>query len=100
MNWEESSSGVPKIICKVSDFGMAMAIDPTKEQTSHPGTTHYMAPELVKREKNYDFKVDIWALGVIVYQIFSGGEYPFEGEGMSSSKETYMTRKEKRKRIY
>jgi calcium-dependent protein kinase len=28
----------------------------------------------------YDEKCDIWALGVIAYQLFSGGEYPFDGD--------------------
>ena len=27
----------------------------------------------------YDEKCDIWALGVIAYQLFSGGDFPFDG---------------------
>lgn len=36
-----------------------------------------MAPEILSRK--YDEKCDIWALGVIAYQLFSQGEYPFKG---------------------
>ena len=33
------------------------------------GTPHYIAPEIVQGK--YDEKCDIWALGVIAYQLFS-----------------------------
>ena len=32
------------------------------------GTPVYFAPEIFKGDK-YDFKLDIWALGVILYQL-------------------------------
>ena len=38
-----------------------------------------MAPEVLQN-KYADFKVDVWALGVILYSIMSG-EIPFRGEG-------------------
>ena len=41
------------------------------------GTPLYMAPELVKQHK-YSEKVDVWSLGVIVYQLLSGIT-PFDG---------------------
>jgi len=37
-----------------------------------------MAPELVKKEE-YDFKVDIWAVGVLAFYLFTYGKYPFSG---------------------
>ena len=43
------------------------------------GTPAYMAPELMsKTTVKYDFKVDVWSLGVITYQLLSG-ELPFNG---------------------
>lgn len=38
-----------------------------------------MAPELLK--KNYDEKVDVWAIGCIMYILLSG-YYPFFGESL------------------
>lgn len=43
------------------------------------GTAHYIAPEVIKG--HYDEKCDIWALGIIAYQLFSTDhELPFTGE--------------------
>lgn len=42
------------------------------------GTPHYIAPEIFGG--SYDEKCDVWSLGVIAYQLFSQGEFPFEGE--------------------
>ena len=37
-----------------------------------------MAPELIKKVK-YNNKVDVWAIGVITYELLSGS-VPFSGE--------------------
>ena len=57
---------------KICDFGFARALsNTTLVLTSIKGTPLYMAPELVQ-EQPYDEKVDIWALGVILYELFYG----------------------------
>jgi serine/threonine protein kinase len=45
---------------------------------SGKGTPAYMAPEMIV-EKPYTTKVDMWALGVILYQLF-GNKLPFEAD--------------------
>ena len=100
VEWEETKAKEKKIICKVADFGMAITIDPHKVQKSHPGTVYYMAPELVTKQERYDCKVDVWALGVMTYQIFSGGVFPFEGEEFLQSAESLRSKKEKREAIF
>lgn len=54
------------------DFGFARAMSQhTRVLTSIKGTPLYMAPELVQ-ELPYDHKVDLWSLGIILYELFCG----------------------------
>lgn len=53
-----------------------------------------MAPEIITQEF-YDEKVDLWALGVITYLIFSKGKFPFEG-----SSEVIVYKNAKRGKFY
>ena len=80
---EKYSDGNNKIICKVTDFGFAVAMDPSGKETLALGTPSYMAPEIVSRQA-YNKSVDIWALGVIVY-IMLTGMTPFRGKTNAKS---------------
>jgi len=42
------------------------------------GTPYYMAPEVVDRQ-NYNEKIDIWSLGIILYYTLTGVR-PYNGE--------------------
>ena len=60
---------------RIIDFGLSGHFDAEKARpqlTGVTGTPHYMAPEITSGQ-NYDAKVDIWALGVIAYKLFSKG---------------------------
>ena len=65
------------LVCKITDFGFAKAIDPQQKESMSLGTPLYMAPELAKNEE-YGLQVDIWALGVITHNIMVG-KPPFIG---------------------
>ena len=62
-------------VLKIGDLGIAKAIE--KSAFTVCGTHHYMAPEIHKKEE-YDMKADIWAAGVVLYELIML-ERPFDG---------------------
>jgi hypothetical protein len=64
---------------KVGDYGLSKFISASHRtaQTQSVGTVHYMAPEI--STGNYNKQIDIYAAGVILYEMLSG-RVPFEGE--------------------
>lgn len=65
--------------CRVAltDFGAAKLIGPGERLTKEVGTKMFWAPEFYRR--NYGLKVDVWALGVIMYGLLDG-RFPFKDE--------------------
>ena len=67
---------------KLIDFGTALALDDpsTKVQGGgRIGTWSYWAPEQLSKQP-YDFAVDMWSLGVLMY-ILLVGFHPFDPNG-------------------
>ena len=56
---------------KICDFGWCA--EGSEERNTYCGTLDYMAPEILKGS-NYSNKVDIWALGILLYEMTHG--YP------------------------
>ena len=48
------------------------------------GSPYYMAPEMLYGK--YNKEVDVWSMGVIIYQILTG-EYPFDGSRINDVSE-------------
>lgn len=54
---------------KLGDFGIAKVLNQTMDNAKTiVGTPYYLSPELIDN-KPYNFKSDIWALGIILYEM-------------------------------
>jgi hypothetical protein len=67
----------------VADFGIALAVTMAGGQRLTQtglslGTPHYMSPEQAMGERQIDARTDVYALGVVVYEMLAG-EPPFTG---------------------
>ena len=56
---------------KIIDFGLATLIPKGKKARTVCGTRYYYAPEMIQK-KGYTTKVDVWAFGVILYEMYTG----------------------------
>ena len=63
---------------KIGDYGLSKAMSASRHsgQTVTVGTVHYMAPEI--GAGNYDRSIDIYALGVLLYEMLTG-QVPYLG---------------------
>jgi serine/threonine-protein kinase len=74
------SEGKPVI--KVLDFGISKVDDDREARVTGTqatvGTPLYMSPEQIRSAKHVDSRTDIWALGIILYELLTG-KTPYEG---------------------
>lgn len=64
----------------VGDLGIAKVLSPnTMFARTIVGTPYYLSPELCE-DQPYNEKSDVWALGVVLYEMCTGGKHPFDAQ--------------------
>ncbi len=72
---------------KICDFGWC-AENCAVKRTTFCGTYEYMAPEMIFRSE-YDYRVDVWAVGVLLYELLHGTA-PFKGKSIEEVQESML----------
>lgn len=70
-----------KFEAKISDFGLSTILESSTSQLSICGTPLYSSPQLLKK-RGYSYKVDVWALGIMCYELLHG-QTPFHSYEMN-----------------
>lgn len=63
---------------KLCDFGLSVIYDKHNPPTDCVGSPEYFAPEVIKCSRSptpYDFKVDLWCLGLTIYEMYVNRNY-------------------------
>lgn len=56
---------------KLADFGWSNVLNENKLRQTYCGTLDYLAPEMIQ-ETGHDVQLDIWSLGVLIYELLTG----------------------------
>ncbi|KAK7386814.1 hypothetical protein VNO78_27150 [Psophocarpus tetragonolobus] len=62
---------VTKDVIKIADFGLAREISSQPPYTEYVSTRWYRAPEVLLQSNLYSSKVDMWAMGAIIAELFT-----------------------------
>lgn len=81
-NWKSRTDSAPRV--KLTDFGLARHIDQTEslqltQTRAFLGTPYYMAPEQLTGSSELTPGVDVYALGITLFE-FLTGRRPFEAD--------------------
>ena len=77
-----------KMEAKLTDFGWSNYMEEDQKRTTVCGTPIYLAPEIIK-EKGHDEKVDIWCIGVLLFELITGS-VPFQGNDIDTLKNNIL----------
>ena len=69
------------LLIRICDFGFSRKHEENDNDgplTKNIGTPHWMAPELLSPDLPYDSKVDVYAYGIVLWEILTGNQ-PYKG---------------------
>ena len=70
--------GISKVSSKRSETGRLAELTEANDQF---GTPVYMSPEQLRSAADVDARADVWAVGVILFELLTG-QLPFDGDGL------------------
>ena len=79
------------LVAKIADFGWSNYIIGGIKRTTMCGTPVYLPPEIIK-EKGHDERVDIWCIGVLLFELTTGS-LPFKGPDLETLKSNILNLK-------
>ena len=88
-----------RFVVKVLDFGVSKSLDGTNDgpltvTNMAVGSPVYMSPEQVSLYRDLDGQTDIWSLGVVLFEMLTGGR-PFTGGVDDVVRQIILTRNNK-----
>lgn len=84
--FEDHHANSPLILI---DFGLSKHFSREEKLTQKVGSCYYTAPEVLNG--NYDFRCDLWSLGVLCYMLLSGSP-PFYGKSVEDVYNAILTK--------
>lgn len=78
---------------KVADLGSGKVLDESSKRMNTPYVVsrYYRAPELIMGSHFYDFSIDIWAAGCILFELITRTPlFPGESEGMQLLEHSFI----------
>ena len=81
-------------IVKILDFGIAKLDRPSRitGQGQAVGSPTYMSPEHIRNSPHLDHRTDIWAIGVVLYELVTG-KPPVEADGVGETIAAVLNKK-------
>ncbi|CAI2301361.1 unnamed protein product [Caenorhabditis sp. 36 PRJEB53466] len=70
-------------LVKIADFGLSKTLkkdEKTFKEALKEAPLAWMAPECIQRESEFSSKTDVWAFGVVIFEVYTNAEKLFAGE--------------------
>ncbi len=81
---------------KLADFGWSAYENPFGKRQTYCGTVDYLAPEMASPDHKHDHRVDIWSVGVLIFELLTG-QSPFSpslpSKAMTTAEIEHITKK-------